>query len=261
MTTAPTKAPARIVSREQWKQARKALLEREKAHTQERDELARLRQALPWVRIDTPYEFDTPSGKATLAHLFDGRSQLLVYHFMFGPGWGEGCVGCSFLADHIDSANQHLRQHDVTLVACSRAPLPELEAFQRRMGWRFPWVSSFNSTFNYDFYASYTPEQIAAGKVEYNFEMRDMPMEEVSGLSAFARGDRGEVYHTYSTFARGCEGLIGTYDYLDMAPSGRNEPEGRGLTAWVRHHDRYGAPGHVDATGRFRPAGCCKGHP
>ncbi|WP_306886309.1 DUF899 domain-containing protein [Amorphus orientalis] len=231
----------RVVSRDEWLEARRALLEREKQATRLRDEINAERLALPWVRVDESYVFDTPAGKARLADLFDGRSQLIVYHFMLAPGWPAGCDGCSFLCDHLDGALVHLNHHDVTLTAVSRASLPEIEAYKRRMGWRFPWVSSHPSRFNYDFGVSFDADQRAAGSVVYNY--RDEPVEtafeELPGLSAFARDEAGAVYHTYSSFARGCEELIGTLMILDRAPKGRNE----GSTMdFVRRHDEYDVP-------------------
>ncbi len=251
-----------IVSREAWLAARRAHLLKEKELTRARDELHRQRRDLPWVRIDKEYVFDGPAGKETLADLFEDRSQLIVQHFMFGPGWKEGCVGCSFQADHIAGALMHLEHHDVSFAAVSRAPLAEIDSFRRRMGWHFHWVSSFGSDFNYDFHVSYRPEDIAGGKVDYNFGLQDFQSEELSGISVFYKDSSGAIFHTYSAFARGDEMLIGAYNYLDMTPKGRNETGPRhNLTDWVRHHDRYEADGKVDATGRFRSAqpvgGCC----
>lgn len=242
----------RVVSREDWLRERTALLGAEKAHTDALDALRARRASLPWVRVDKAYAFDTVHGRRTLGELFDGRSQLIVYHFMFGPGWGEGCVGCSLMSDHFDGPDVHLRNHDVTLVVCSRAPLAELQAFRERMGWRFEWVSSHGSDFNADHQVSYTPEQVASGRVWHNFAWVEMPMEEVSGVSVFAKDESGAVYHTYSCYARGGEALLGVYGFLDMTPNGRNEPDRGNLTDWVRHHDRYAARGAVDTTGRFR---------
>ncbi|SDM26162.1 Predicted dithiol-disulfide oxidoreductase, DUF899 family [Modicisalibacter muralis] len=226
----------RVVSREEWLQARKDLLAKEKELTHLGDRVSAARRALPWVKVEKQYEFDTPEGKRTLAELFDGRSQLIVYHFMFGPGWEEGCGGCSFLADHIDGANLHLAHHDVTLLAVSRAPLAEFAPFKQRMGWRFNWVSSHGSDFNYDYHASATPEDIAAGTVYYNFERSQNPGEEMHGISVFYKDAAGDVFHTYSSYARGGDILLGAHNYLDLTPKGRNE---RGTMDWVRHHDRY----------------------
>lgn len=249
--TATSPTTHRIVTRAEWLAARQELLQKEKELTRRRDELAAQRRAMPWVRIDKSYVFDTAHGSKTLADLFGGRSQLIVKHFMLSPGWGEGCVGCSFEADHAEAALVHLQNHDVSYVAVARAPLAEIEAFQRRMGWRFPWVSAHGTDFNFDFHVSFTKAQIAAGKVYYNYREDPIPVEELSGHSVFCRDSDGSVCHTYSTFGRGAEELLGTYMFLDMTPKGRNE-HGRGnLTDWVRHHDRYDVDGHVDETGRF----------
>lgn len=227
----------KVVSPDEWVAARKALLAREKMHTRAGDELNRQRRALPWVRIDKTYLFDTPSGKKTLAELFEGRSQLIVYHFMFGPGWEEGCGGCSFLSDHIDGANLHLAHHDVKMLAVSRAPLAELLPFKKRMGWAFDWVSSFGSDFNYDFHVSATQDEIANGKTYYNYEMTEgAPGGELPGISVFFKNSTGEIFHTYSSYGRGGDILIGAHNYLDLTPKGRNEHE---IMDWVRHHDRY----------------------
>jgi len=243
---------ARIVSREEWTAARKALLSEEKELTRRRDRLSRARQALPRVRLDKSYLFEGPSGQVTLADLFEGRSQLIIQHFMLGPGWREGCVGCSFTADHIDAALVHLEHHDVSFVAVSRAPYPEIEAFRKRMGWRFRWVSSHGSDFNYDFNVSFTKDDLAKGKVYYNYEMTDGSIEELPGASVFYRDDAGGLFHTYSSYGRGGEEVLGTYMLLDITPKGRNEtgPSGN-LTDWVRHHDRYDVAGKVDPTGRY----------
>src|SRR5690606_8559217 len=228
-----------VVSREDWLVARKQLLSREKEWTRLRDELSAARRALPWVRVEKDYVFDTPDGPATLADLFDGRSQLMVYHFMFGPGWEQGCPSCSFLSDHIDGANWHLPQRDVTLLAVSRAPLGQIEAFKERMGWRFKWVSSYRSDFNYDFHVSFTEGQLAQGKVDYNYDL-DEGYDELPGLSVFYKDEAGAVFHTYSTYARGLDLLVGAYNYLDLAPKGRDEAALPWTMAWVRHHDSYG---------------------
>lgn len=230
-----------IVGRSEWLAARKAHLVREKELVHLRDALNAERRALPWVRLETDYVFDTPSGRRSLAELFDGRSQLIVYHFMFGPGWAAGCPGCSFLADHLDGALPHLEHHDVTLTAVSRAPLAEIAAYKARMGWRFPWASSFGSRFNHDFHVSFAPEELASGKVAYNFTEVDAAQanDELPGLSAFIKDEHGSVFHTYSSYARGPEELIGTFMILDRAPLGRNEGT---IMDWVRRHDEYEAP-------------------
>lgn len=250
----------RIVSREEWTAARQALLAKEKELTRLRDRLSAERRALPWVRVEQEYVFDTPDGKRRLADLFDGRSQLVVKHFMLGPGWKDGCVGCSFEVDHIEGALVHLAHHDVTYVAVSRAPLPEIEAFRRRMGWRFTWVSSYGSDFNYDYQVSFTPEDLAKGKVFYNYATTEASIEELSGISVFYKDAAGDVFHTYSSYARGAEDLLGAYMVLDLTPKGRNETgPNHDLTDWVRHHDRYGEGGSVDPTGRYRSAGTAAG--
>ncbi len=227
-----------VVSREEWLNARRALLAKEKAHTRALDALNAERLALPWVKLTKDYGFETETGKKTLADLFDGRSQLMVYHFMFGPDWEAGCPGCSFLADHLDGTLPHLNHHDVTLVVVSRAPLDKIAAYKRRMGWRFPWVSSFGGDFNYDFHVSFSPEALAGKTVNYDYE--DMPAsqgnDELPGLSAFSRDAAGQVFHTYSTYARGSEELLGTMMILDRAPLGRNEDS---TMDFVRRHDEY----------------------
>lgn len=237
-----------IVLQEQWLTARKALLAQEKEFTKARDALSEQRRALPWVKIDKPYVFDTANGKQSLADLFDGRSQLIVYHFMLGPGWKDGCPSCSFLADHFDGAAVHLAQRDVTLVVVSRAPLAEIEAYRKRMGWKFKWVSSYANDFNHDFHVSFTPEEKARGKVEYNYIMTEFPSEEAPGLSAFIKTD-GQVFHTYSSYGRGLDILIGAYNFLDFAPKGRDEASLPWSMAWVRRHDEYQAA----------PQSCCGG--
>lgn len=234
-----------VVSREEWLAARRQHLIHEKAFTRERDKLSAERRALPWVKIEKPYRFQGPNGELTLADLFGGRSQLIIYHFMFGPGWTEGCDGCSFLSDHIDGANQHLAHHDVAVVAVSRAPFAEFQPFKRRMGWAFDWVSSEGYDFNYDFGVSFKPEDTAAGKATYNYEKTDTTEGELPGLSVFYRNEAGDIFHTYSTYARGLDILVGTYNYLDLTPKGRNEDE---IMDWVRHHDKYE---------EAEPHGCC----
>jgi len=224
------------ISRDDWLTARRDLLKAEKELTHLRDKIAQQRLALPWVRIDKEYVFDTPDGPRSLADLFDGRSQLLVQHFMFAPGWKQGCRSCSFMADHTDGMNMHLANHDVTMIAISRAPLVEIERFRHRMGWKFPWASSNGTSFNYDFRVSFTPEEVASGHIDYNFGEWGVTGEEWPGVSAFFKDEAGEVFHTYSTFGRGVEVMMGTYAMLDLTPNGRNEAEGMD---WLRHHDRY----------------------
>ena len=227
-----------IVSQEAWLAARKAHLAKEKEFTRLRDQLSAERRALPWTRVEKTYAFEGPDGRQTLAELFDGRSQLIVYHFMLGPGWEEGCKNCSYVADHFDGALVHLAHRDVTLVAVSRAPLAEIEAFKERMGWRFPWFSSFGSDFNADFHVSFTKEQLAAGKVDYNYGLVEGE-DELPGLSVFYQDADGTVFHTYSAYARGLDMLVGTYNWLDLVPKGRDEAALPWTMAWVRHHDRY----------------------
>jgi predicted dithiol-disulfide oxidoreductase (DUF899 family) len=228
-----------IASREEWLKARKVLLAEEKALTRQRDRLSARRRELPWVKVDKTYVFEGPRGRETLADLFEGRSQLVIYHFMFGPDWPQGCPSCSFMADHIDGANQHLKHHDVTLIAVSRAPWSKIEAFKRRMGWRFKWVSSSGSDFNFDYHVSFTDADKAKGKVTYNFETMDYAFDELPGASVFQRTENGEIFHTYSAYARGLDQMLGAYNWLDLTPKGRNEKHGM---EWVRHHDRYDDP-------------------
>jgi predicted dithiol-disulfide oxidoreductase (DUF899 family) len=234
----------KIVSQGEWLAARKALLAKEKQLTRLRDEINAERLALPWVKIEKDYVFDTSAGKKKLADLFDRRSQLIVYHFMLGPGWAAGCPGCSFVSDHFDGALPHLEHHDVTLTAVSRAPLAEIAAYKKRMGWRFPWVSSADSDFNYDFHVSFDRQEIANGRAEYNFAKLESSdaSEEQPGLSAFYKDEAGTVYHTYSGYTRGLEELIGTLMILDRAPKGRNE---KSTMDFVRRHDEYEAPSRV----------------
>lgn len=251
MTTSSAMSP-RIVSREEWLAARRELLAAEKRLTRERDELNQRRLALPWVKVEKTYTFEGPGGRETLADLFGGRSQLIVQHFMFGPGWKEGCVGCSFQADHLGGALPHLEHHDVSYVVVSRAPLAEIEAFKSRMGWTFRWVSSYESDFNFDFHVSFTKDAAERGEVYYNFDSRPFQIEELSGNSVFYKDASGDIFHTYSTYARGGEPFLGAYHYLDITPKGRNETGPRhDLSDWVRHHDRYDAAGYVEPTGRY----------
>ncbi|MEQ9333357.1 DUF899 domain-containing protein [Thalassobaculum sp.] len=230
----------RTASKTEWLAERKQLLARERELTRLSDQVARERRALPWVPVDKDYAFDTPSGRRTLADLFDGRRQLLVQHFMLGPGWVQGCPSCSFMADHIDGMTVHLENRDVSLVAVSRAPLDEIERFRRRMGWRFRWASSHGSDFNYDFGVSFTPEQVARGDIGYNYSTSPHCYEELPGVSVFFKNDDGQVFHTYSTYGRGVEVMMGTYRMLDLVPKGRDERDVENRMEWVRHHDRYG---------------------
>lgn len=236
-----------VVSREQWLAARRDLLAKEREATHLRDKVNAARLALPWVKVDKDYMFDTPDGRRSLGDLFDGRSQLIVYHFMLGPGWTAGCPGCSFLADHFDGALPHLNHHDVTLTAVSRGSLEAIEAYRTRMGWRFPWVSSAGSDFNFDYQVSFSDEQLDSGWIDYNYERakvgdRSGDHEESPGLSAFFKDEDGTIFHTYSSYARGFEEVIGTLMILDRAPKGRNE---EGTMSFVRRHDEYAeAPKH-----------------
>lgn len=236
---APVTESHRIVSRDQWLAERRTLLAREKELTHLRDQIAGERRALPWVRVDKNYVFDTPAGRRTLADLFEGRRQLLVQHFMFGPGWEQGCPSCSFMADHNDGMTVHLAHRDVTFVAISRAPLPEIERFRERMGWQFAWVSSAGSDFNYDFGVSFTPEEVAKGELQYNYGKWPFAYEEWPGVSAFFKDEADAVLHTYSTYGRGVEVMMGTYNMLDLTPKGRDERNVEYKMEWVRHHDCY----------------------
>lgn len=237
-----------VVSRKEWLTARKALLALEKEETKLRDKVRAERLALPWVKVDKTYTFDTPDGKKTLAELFDGRSQLIVYHFMYGPDWDAGCPGCSFMADHVDGMLPHLNNHDVTMIAVSRAPLEKLEAYRKRMGWKFPWVSAYGSDFNFDYHVSFTKEELASGKVIYNYRETDAAdaHDELPGLSAFFKDGDGTVYHTYSDYARGGEEALGTLMILDRAPKGRNET---GTLSFVKRKDEY--------AGAQKTSSCC----
>jgi predicted dithiol-disulfide oxidoreductase (DUF899 family) len=237
--TQSQKEHSKVVSQAEWLEARKQLLKKEKELTKLRDALSQQRRELPWVKLEKEYVFDTPNGRKTLAELFEGRSQLIVYHFMFGPEWKEACPSCSFNMDHTDGALVHLAQRDVTFLAVSRAPLPKIEVFKKRMGWRFNWVSSFGNDFNRDFHVSFTTEELATGKVDYNYSMAAFPSEEAPGFSVFYKDENGDIFHTYSAYARGTEVALGTYNYLDLVPKGRDEDALAFTMSWVRHHDRY----------------------
>jgi predicted dithiol-disulfide oxidoreductase (DUF899 family) len=227
-----------VVSDQAWIAARRKLLAKEKAFTRSRDKLAAARRALPWQAVEKPYQFEGRDGRRTLPELFDGRSQLIVYHFMFGPGWGEGCPHCSRWADSFDGAIVHLNQRDVTMVAVSRAPYAELAAYHKRMGWRFKWLSSFGRDFNFDFNVSFTPEEVKRKKALYNFAQQDPFVSEREGVSVFLKVGKDKVFRTYSTFARGIDALNVDYQYLDLVPKGRDE--GNRGPFWVRRHDEYG---------------------
>ncbi len=229
----------KVVSRKEWLVARQELLAMEKELTRDRDRLSQRRRDLPWVKVDKQYVFDGPDGRETLSDLFEGRSQLLLYHFMFGPEWTEGCPSCSFWADNYEGTIAHLNHRDVTVVVVSRAPLDRLEAYRKRMGWSFKWVTSLGSDFNYDYHVSFTPEEMKEGEVEYNYGRTNFPSEEAPGISVFVKGENGDVFHTYSCYARGLDMLNGAYHHLDLVPKGRDEDGLPWPMAWLRRHDRY----------------------
>jgi len=246
MTTAITETVADraianhpVVSADLWVAERKALLAREKELVRLRDEIARARRALPWERVEKDYVFDAHDGRRSLAELFQGRRQLLLQHFMFGPGWEHGCPSCSYMADHTDGMTVHLANRDVSFIAVSRAPLADIERFKARMGWKFDWVSSAGNDFNRDFHVSFAPEDRVDGSVYYNYGMTRFPSTEAPGISVFVKDDAGEVCHSYSTFGRGVEVMMGTYNMLDLVPEGRAERDVPNKMEWVRHHDRY----------------------
>jgi predicted dithiol-disulfide oxidoreductase (DUF899 family) len=252
--------PNRIVSNAEWMAARRALLAREKELTRLSDQLSAEQRALPWVRVDKEYVFDAPDGKVTLAALFAGRSQLFIKHFMMGPGAAHQCVGCSLEVDHVDGLLEHLWNHDVTYAVVARAPIEEIEAVRRRMGWRFPWVSSDRSDFNYDFHVSFRPEEVASGRALYNFQPAPewaAGVEDLSGDSVFYKDASGQIFHTYSTYGRGGEQFLGIYGYLDVMPKGRNETGPyRSLADWARPRTLYGKGGMVEPNGRYHATGC-----
>lgn len=266
-TTATAAMQHEVVSHTDWIEARKKFLAKEKEFTRLRDELSRQRRELPWERVEQAYTFEGPRGTETFTDLFDGCSQLVVYHFMLGSGWAEGCKSCSYLADHFDGMTIHLAHRDVTFAGISHAPHAEIAAFKERMGWKFHWVSSFGTDFNYDYNVSFTAEQLAAGKVAYNYQdLSRFPAEEAPGASVFFRDGDGAIYHTYSTYARGLDILVGTYNVLDLVPKGRDEGGLKHSMAWVRHHDKYEGGYFVDAKAGWqhpkvaaKPA-CCSGH-
>jgi predicted dithiol-disulfide oxidoreductase (DUF899 family) len=242
-----------IATKETWLTARKQLLAREKELTQLHDQIARERRALPWLRVEKNYLFQTPQGSRSLGDLFAGRSQLFVQHFMFAPGWEQGCKSCSFMADHNDATLVHLAQRDVSLVAISRAPLADIERFRQRMGWQFPWASSYGTDFNHDFGVNFSQDEMSSGKVDYNYVRQPFPHEEAPGISLFYRDGAGEIFHTYSSFGRGVEVMMHTYNLLDLTPKGRDEDALAYTMEWVRHHDRYAAPAPAPAA----TAACC----
>ncbi len=231
--------PNRIVSRENWIAARKALLAEEKEFTRARDALSEKRRQLPWVKVDKDYVFEGADGRETLADLFAGCSQLIVYHFMFGPDWQEGCPSCSYIADHFDGAIVHLNHRDVTLVVASRAPLEKLETYRKRMGWRFKWVSALDNDFNRDYHVSFDEDDMARGEVYYNYRTTTFPSGEAPGLSVFRKDESGAIFHTYSTYARGLDILAGAYNLLDLVPKGRDEADLSFTMEWLRRHDQY----------------------
>jgi predicted dithiol-disulfide oxidoreductase (DUF899 family) len=245
-TTATEVKSPRVVSHSEWVNARKEFLKKEKEFTRQRDEISRLRRDLPWEKVEKSYEFDSPAGKVSLADLFGGRSQLVVYHFMLGPGWTEGCKSCSYLSDHFDGMTIHLANRDVTLAVVSRAPISEIETFKKRMGWKFRWVSSNSSDFNFDYQVSIAPDEVGKKQVYYNYEKMEFPAEERPGLSVFAKDASEAVFHTYSSYARGLDILVGVYNFLDLVPKGRDEAGLKHTMAWVRHHDKYGEGYFVD---------------
>ncbi len=243
-------ADHKVVSNAEWVAARKEHLAKEKEFTRLRDELSEQRRELPWERVEKSYVFEGPKGKETLADLFGGRSQLIVYHFMLGPGWKEGCQSCSFISDHFDGMTIHLANRDVTLVVVSRAPIAEIEAFKKRMGWKFKWVSSFGTDFNYDFHVSFTKDELAKGEVNYNYGMTKFPSEEAPGASVFYKDGTG-IFHTYSAYARGLDIMLGVYNFLDMVPKGRDEDALAFSMSWVRHHDKYNEGYAVDTSALY----------
>jgi predicted dithiol-disulfide oxidoreductase (DUF899 family) len=244
-----TLARPNIVSREEWLAARTALLAKEKAMTRALDALRAERRQLPWVAVDKPYRFEGPRGACTLADLFGGRSQLAVYHFMLTPGSDHICPGCSFISDHIDAARQHFEQADLSFAAISRVPLARIEQVKQRLGWRFPWVSSHGSDFNFDFGVSFTKEDLAAGRAIYNYGTVLERSQDMFGVSVFAKGEGGAIFHTYSTYHRGADLLLGAFNWLDLAPQGRHETDG--VMSWVRLHDEY-------ATSDKHEHDCCR---
>jgi predicted dithiol-disulfide oxidoreductase (DUF899 family) len=257
--------PHRIVRKADWIEARRVLLAKEKELTRLRDRLAEERRDLPWVRIEKPYVFDGPKGKVTLAELFDGRSQLFIKHFMMGPGALTQCVGCSFEVDHVEGILTHLNNHDVTYAVVARAPIEEIEAVRKRMGWKFPWVSSYHSDFNYDFDVSFTREQIAAGRALHNFGPAPewaAGLEDLSGDSVFFKDSDSQIYLTYATYGRGGEEFLMAYRMLDAMPKGRDENGPyHSLADWVRPHDKYGREGMVEPNGRYHASSCaCSVH-
>lgn len=229
----------KVVSREDWLNARKEHLKREKEFTKLRDQLSKDRRELPWVKVEKAYIFDSSDGKLTLADLFKDRSQLIIYHFMYGPDWDEGCPSCSFWADNFDGINVHLNHRDINLVVISRAPLEQLLDYQKRMGWSFKWLSSFGSDFNFDYHVSFTPDEMEKGEMFHNFRVEKFPSDEAAGISVFYKNEQAEIFHTYSTYGRGLDMLNGAYHFMDLAPKGRDEEALSYTMAWLRRHDQY----------------------
>ncbi|HMH14079.1 MAG TPA: thioredoxin family protein [Edaphobacter sp.] len=252
MSTSVVNVGHKVVSNGEWLAARKALLAKEKELTRMYDALSRERLELPWERVEKNYVFDGPKGKETLADLFGDKSQLMIQHFMFGPEWAEGCPSCSLMADSMDGSLEHLAARDISLAVVSRATMPQIEAFQKRMGWRFKWVSSNANDFNWDYHVSFTKEEMERGRMFYNFAEKSFPSQEAPGVSAFYKDEGGEIFHTYSAFERGVEMVLNTYSYMDMAPKGRNEEGLSFPMAWVRHHDKYDGA-------QVKDAACCAG--
>jgi len=256
-----TQIQHKVVSRDEWLKARRAHLEAEKEFTRRRDELSRQRRELPWERVEKSYVFQGPNGPESLADLFAGRNQLIVYHFMLGPNWEEGCKSCSFLADHFDPTRIHLAHRDASLAVVSRAPMPRIQAFQKRMSWQFHWVSAFGTDFQRDYGVHFTKEELA-GEVNYNYGKQRFGAEEAPGLSVFYKDEAGQIFHTYSTYARGLDALVGTYQFLDFVPKGRDE-DGLAFTmSWVRHHDKYDDAYVLDPNAGYQKpreiASCCE---
>jgi len=229
----------KVISREDWLIARKEHLAKEKEFTRLRDQLSRERRELPWVKVEKEYLFNAPNGKKSLADLFDGKSQLIIYHFMFGPDWEKGCPSCSFWADNFNGIDIHLKHRDITFIAVSRAPLEKLQAYKKRMGWNFKWVSSYESDFNRDYHLLFTPEEMEKGEMYYNYGITNFPVEEAMGISVFYQNRQGEVFHTYSCYARGLDMLNTAYHYMDLTPKGRDEDHLPYSMAWLHRHDQY----------------------
>lgn len=230
---------SKVVSREKWLVSRKEFLAKEKEFTRLRDQLSQQRRELPWVKINKEYLFDGPDGKETLTDLFKDRSQLIIYHFMYGPGWQQGCPSCSFWADNFNGVVIHLNHRDISLLAVSRAPLDELKAYKNRMGWSFKWVSSFENDFNHDYHVSFTSDEVKKSKMFYNYSIGKFPSEELPGISVFYKDKQGDIFHTYSCYARGLDMLNGAYHYMDLVPKGRDEDDLSYTMAWIHRHDQY----------------------